>query len=194
MKVLIAEDERFIRRALVHTVERLGYEVSAVENGSDALSVLSTDREIRLALLDWVMPGIDGIEVVRALRSQRVELQPYVILVTARTSADDVASGLNSGADDYIVKPFQPTELEARLRAGRRLIEARDQLAANVARLQEALDDVKRLQGLLPICMHCKSIRDDKQSWRKLEEYISSHSEARFSHGICDPCMRKHHG
>ena len=193
MKLLIAEDDPFLRRLLESLVARLGYEAIAVANGTDALRHLLRDCEVRIALLDWVMPGMDGTDVLRSIRAKQEIEQPYVVLVTGRTQSEDIVQGLDLGADDYITKPFEPIELEARLRSARRMVEARESLKQKVRELAQALEDVQHLQGILPICMHCKSIRDDQKSWRKLEEYVSAHSGARFSHGICDRCMQEHH-
>lgn len=193
MKVLIADDGVMFLRLLTGIVSVLGHEVVPVSNGVDALHVLTTDPEIDIAMLDWVMPKLDGLEVLRTLRHKQLPRQPYVILVTSKSGMPDIVAGLDMGADDYVTKPFERVELEARIRVGMRMVEARNKVIEKCDQLADALDQVKRLQGMLPICMHCKSIRDDRQSWRKLEEYISEHSDARFSHGICDNCMRRHH-
>jgi DNA-binding response OmpR family regulator len=113
----------------------------------------------------------------------------FTILLTARERADDVVAGLDAGADDYVVKPFNDLELKARLQTGARLMRLKLELATRVHELQDALTHVRRLQGLLPICMHCKRIRGDGQTWHRLEEYIQEHSEAEFSHGLCDECL-----
>lgn len=193
MRVLIAEDGALQRRLLRESVMRLGNEAIMAENGVEALRALTQGPPVQMALLDWVMPGLEGIAVLRALRKDQSLPQPYVLLVTSRNGVGDVVEGLDVGADDYITKPYEKVELEARLRVGMRMVETRERLAEKVVELGQALDAVNKLEGLLPICMHCKSIRDDRRSWRRLEEYISEHSNARFSHGICEACISKHH-
>ena len=112
----------------------------------------------------------------------------YVILLTARDSRADVVRGLEAGADDYLVKPFDGAELRARVYTGIRIVTLQQQLTAQIATLRETLANVKQLKGLLPICCYCKSIRTDTDYWQQLEGYISEHSDAQFSHGICPGC------
>ena len=98
-------------------------------------------------------------------------------------------SGLESGAYDYVVKPFDPTELRARVQVGVRIIALQRSLADRILQLEGALKNVKYLQGLLPMCCYCKKIRNDQNYWQRVESYITEHSEAVFSHGICPECF-----
>jgi len=159
-----------------------------VANGAEAWQVLSADSPPSLLVLDWMMPEIDGLEVVRRLRGSPRNRGAYVILLTSRDSRSDVVQGLEAGADDYISKPFNPPELRARVEVDVRVLGLQQVLAARVHDLEDALSRVKRLQGLLPICSNCKQIRDDQNYWQQVDEYISEHSEAAFSHGICPEC------
>jgi CheY-like chemotaxis protein len=145
----------------------------------------------RLALLDWMMPGLDGPDVCRKVRGQAGREPPYLILLTSRGAKEDVVVGLHSGADDYLTKPFDRGELQARLQVGRRILTLQHSLADRVRELESALAQVKQLQGLLPICCYCKKIRDDQNYWQQVEQYIGKHSAARFSHGICPECWQK---
>ena len=138
------------------------------------------------------MPGIDGPRLCRDLREVPALSAMYVILITANQDQKDVVLGLESGADDYIKKPFDWNELRARLRIGSRIVSLQRALAARVGDLQQALADVKRLGGLLPICAYCKRIRDDGDYWKQIEQYLSEYSEAQFSHGICPQCLETH--
>ena len=187
-RVLIAEDDCITRRVLEGLLGEWGYATVTVRDGHAAWDVLQQPDGPRLALVDWLMPGLDGPEVCRRVRALPSRQPPYLILLTIRDSRQDVVAGLRSGADDYVVKPFDQDELHARLQAGVRILRLQRELAEQLRKSEEALSLVKQLQGLLPICSYCKKIRDDRNYWRQVEEYISSRSEARFSHGICPGC------
>jgi DNA-binding response OmpR family regulator len=144
-----------------------------------------------MALLDWQMPGIDGLEVCRAVRAKVQSLPVYIILLTSAGGSQNIIQGFKSGANDYVTKPFDCDELGARLEVGRRMVELQLSLAARVTQLEEALARVKQLQGLLPICSYCKKIRNDKNYWQQVEGFIRDHSEAQFTHGICPDCYEK---
>jgi CheY-like chemotaxis protein len=189
MRILIAEDDVVSRRLLQATLVRWGYEVVVADDGATAWQLFQEGVPPALAILDWNMPGIDGLEVCRKVReTQQDRRTTYLILLTGRGSREDVVAGLEGGADDYILKPFDPEELHARLRAGLRIVDLQRNLAERVRELESALQQVKQLQGLLPICMYCKRIRDDHNYWQQLEHYLATHSEAKFSHGICPTC------
>ncbi|MET0625251.1 MAG: response regulator transcription factor [Pyrinomonadaceae bacterium] len=186
MKILIADDDHVSRFLLEAKLRSWGYEVVVVEEGHAALAAIQGDDPPALAVLDWMMPGISGVEVTRTARVQSA--QPYIILLTAKSEKEDVVTALEAGADDYLTKPFDAGELRARVRAGRRIIELQRDLAERVRGLEAALANVKRLEGMLPICSYCKSVRDDTHYWQTVEDYISTHSQVQFSHGICPHC------
>jgi DNA-binding response OmpR family regulator len=191
MKILVAEDQVVSRHLLVANVRKWGYEVIAAQDGAQAWEALQAEDSPQLAILDWLMPGMDGIEICRQIRLGPQTRPIYLILLTARRGAEDKVRGLQSGADDYVTKPFNREELRARVQVGRRVLELQEALAQRVRELEEALSRVKTLQGLLPICSYCKKIRDDQNYWQQVEGYISDHSEAQFSHGICPECYAR---
>jgi two-component system cell cycle response regulator len=133
--VLIAEDDPIFRRILETWFKRWDYRVTAVENGLDAWEVLQREDAPQLAVLDWMMPGMDGIELCRRIRSRELGPYRYVVLLTAKDDKQDVVTGLEAGADDYLTKPFDVDELRARVRAGKRILD----LQAALIRAQSAL-------------------------------------------------------
>ena len=192
MHVLIADDDPVLRFALRQHLERWSFDVVECVDGNEAWQVLQEPSPPLLAIVDWSMPGIDGPTLARDLREIPALAGMYVILLTSNASKQDVIAGLESGADDYITKPFDWDELRARVRIGSRIVGLQQALGVRVSELQQALGSVRTLSGLLPICAYCKRIRDDQDYWKQIEHYLSEHSNARFSHGICPDCMRKH--
>jgi diguanylate cyclase (GGDEF)-like protein len=121
--VLIAEDDPLFRRILERWFQQWDYRVTAVENGLDAWEVLQREDAPQLAILDWMMPGMDGIELCRRIRNRDQSPYRYVLLLTAKDDKQDVITGLEAGADDYLTKPFDVDELRARVRAGKRILD-----------------------------------------------------------------------
>lgn len=192
MRILVAEDDAVTRKLLESTLGRLRLDVIAVADGNAAWNALETLKgkdAPELALLDWMMPGLEGIQILRRLRTTPGFELLYVILLTSRTDKEDVAYGLAAGANDYIAKPFDPSELEARVRVGERMVKLQRSLAARVAELEVALAHVQRLQGLLPICSYCKKVRNETNYWEQVDSYLTSHSDVQLTHGICPQCM-----
>lgn len=187
-RVLIAEDDAVSRTVLERSLCGWGYDVVVTQNGTDAWNQLLADDSPGLAILDWMMPGLEGPELCRRARALGRPVPTYTILLTARGRADDIVTGLESGADDYVTKPFDRQELRSRLRVGERVLSLQQGLADRVRELELALGQVKELKGLLPICCYCKAVRDDQNYWHRVETYITAHSSARFSHGICPGC------
>jgi diguanylate cyclase (GGDEF)-like protein len=128
MKILLADDDHVSRLLMKRMLETSGYEVVTAENGREALQQLSRKDSPRLALLDWMMPEMDGLGVCREIRASGNESYIYIVLLTARESPDDIVAGLKAGADDYLTKPCRPSELQARLHAGRRILTLEDKL------------------------------------------------------------------
>jgi two-component system, cell cycle response regulator len=125
LKILLAEDSGLIRKVLERALTARGHEVVLAEDGEQAWRVLAAADPPPIALLDWMMPGLDGLEVCKRVREARREPYVYIILLTGKEEEADVARGLAAGADDYLKKPFDSAELEARIETGRRLVEQR---------------------------------------------------------------------
>jgi DNA-binding response OmpR family regulator len=192
MKILIAEDDLTSRRILEAILGKWGYEVIATNDGLEALKVLHAENSPPLAIVDWMMPGMDGVEFCRQIRQTQTLTPTYIILLTSKRQQEDVVVGLEAGANDYIRKPFDREELRARIRVGERVVELQSALADRVKMLEEAIVKIKTLQGLLPICSYCKKIRNDQDYWQQIETYVADHSQAEFTHGICPDCIEKH--
>ncbi len=128
MRILIAEDDRISKRLLERKLASWGYEVVSCANGAEAWQALHRDDAPSLAILNWMMPGMDGVEVCREIRKQKHPGYTYIILLTARDRKRDIVEGIEAGADDYVTKPFNPHELKVRIRAGRRILEMQAEL------------------------------------------------------------------
>jgi len=192
MKILVAEDEKTSRMILERTLAKAGHDVVAVEDGLKALALIQEEVPDML-ITDWMMPDLDGLELCSRVRALNLCSYVYIMLLTALTDKERIIEGLDAGADDYITKPFDRPELLARIGAGERVIQLEKSLRQKNAELSEALAHIKQLKGILPICMHCKKIRNDENYWQQVEEYVASHSEADFSHSICPECLEEHY-
>lgn len=191
MKILIAEDDPVSRRILEATLVKWGYEVSVTLDGRQAWDVLQREDAPSLAILDIMMPGMDGLEICRKVRQLPRVTPPYLILLSAMSSKEHVVRGIRAGANDYLTKPFHREELRVRVGVGVQMLALQKALAERVAELEEALSQVNQLQGMLPICSYCKKVRDDQNYWQKVEHYISDHTDVQFSHGICPDCYER---
>ena len=191
-KILVAEDDVISRHLLVSLLLKTGYEVIACQNGDEAWEHLRKTDRPHLAILDWNMPGLRGIDICKNIREQNQEISPYLIILTAsRNEKKDVIEIFRTGTNDYIEKPFNANELISRVKLGEEHIKLQIELAERLRALEEANLHIRTLQGILPICMHCHNIRNDNESWERVEDYISRHTEASFSHGICPKCADK---
>lgn len=188
MNILIAEDDAVSRRILEETLTNWDYAVTVTKDGLEAWEALQRDDSPMLAILDNMMPGMDGFELCRKVREMPRDQTPYILLLTAMSSKDDVVRGIEAGANDYLTKPFHREELRVRVGAGIQILNLQTSLFQRVQELEGALTKVKQLQGILPMCSYCRQVRDDKDYWQKVEGYIEDNSGIQFSHGICPDC------
>jgi DNA-binding response OmpR family regulator len=193
MRILVADDDVTSLSVLAAVVRKFGHEVIEGTDGNEAWQILAQPDAPRMAILDWMMPHLSGIEICRRLGGIETDLPPYVILLTALADEEHAVQGLDSGANDFLTKPFRHTELRARIAAAERMLQTQERLHAQSRALREALAQVKTLRGFIPICAHCRRVRDDRNYWRQIEEYVSSQTEALFSHGLCPDCLAKHY-
>ncbi len=190
MKILLVDDLEENISALVIALESEGFILEMASSGEEALQIVESFLP-DLILLDIRMGGMDGIETCRQLKKRDVTNDIPVIFLTVSKETKDIDQGFLCGGVDYISKPFRQEEVCARVRTHlhlRVLMKRQEQL---IIELQEALEKVKVLSGLLPICASCKDIRDDRGYWKQVEVYIQDHSEAAFTHSICPDCTKR---
>ena len=193
MQILLADDDANTINLVSKYLINWRYEVVIARNGLEAIDIIEGSNPPPLIVLDWLMPVMDGIEVIKQVRKKELSTPPYIILFTIRDEKQAIIEGLDAGANDYVTKPFDKDEFHARIRVGERFVELQNTLAQRIFELQEAMVQINTLRGILPICSFCHKIRNDQESWERIEKYITDHSEARFSHGICPECAEKHY-
>ena len=190
MKILVADDDPVSLRLIEAVLAKWGHEVILARDGADALEKIRSD-DVRMGIIDWMMPEVDGIELCRRVRagSSNAAGYVYLIVLTSKSDKRDLLEGLEAGADDYLVKPCDPRELQVRLNVGVRMLELEDRLSERIRELETALNTIQRLEGMLPICAYCKKVRDDKNYWHQVETYVAQRTRARFSHSVCPECF-----
>lgn len=189
-KILIVDDEPINVMIANKILQKNGYDTITAKNGQEALDVTSSDS-IDLILLDIMMPVMSGFEVCSKLQQDEKLKDIPVIFLTAVTDKESIVKGFDVGGKDYLTKPFNTPELLARVKTHTELKLSRDKQQHLIEELQKAISEIKTLSGLLPICSHCKKIRDDSGYWQGVEHYIAARSDTQFSHGICPDCMRE---
>ncbi len=196
-----APDQQLLLRAILGKAGHT--DLLSANSAMTAFPLLNMDgqeppSQIDLILMDVLMPELDGVEACRQIKSRPHLCDIPIIMVTANNDLSNLKTAFTAGANDYITKPVHSVELLARVASALALKKEMDcrkaregELRRSHEELQKALRDVKVLRGLIPICASCKKIRNDGGFWQQLEEYIGEHSEAEFSHGICQPCVKK---
>jgi PleD family two-component response regulator len=193
VRIVIVDDDPDVLFSTERALKRDGYTIKSYTSPEEFKSELP-DFKPDLVLMDVVMPDISGIDLCQQVKSMGGDNSPFIVLLSgSRTSSDDQAEGLELGADGYIPRPIENRELRARVKSMVRILLAERERDRLIAELREAMAEIRKLAGLLPICAHCKSIRDDKGYWQKIEAYLSEHTGARTSHGICPGCLKEHY-
>jgi len=188
-RVLVAEDNDKTRIALVFLLQRHAYNVTVVNDGQAALDILLGSDPPHIALLDWEMPRLDGLHVAMGVRTMPARSYTYIIMLTAHDRPADVITAFAAGVDDFLSKPVDAAQLLARLHCGERVLALEARGLERIAELEKAMEEVRTLQRLLPICMYCKKVRDDADYWHEIDAYIHEQTGTDFSHGVCPECM-----
>jgi sigma-B regulation protein RsbU (phosphoserine phosphatase) len=192
VKILIAEDEFTTRMMVQVCLENWGYTVTSVTNGQEAWAKLQSPDAPNIAILDWEMPELDGIDVCRRVKEMDLENPPYIILLTGRDSNTDIVRGFDAGADDYMTKPFNDNELQARVRVAERLVRTQTSLTATVSELKEALNQLEMLETGIEICGTCRSVFSPYDcEWHTGDEIINNGADPRFITSTCPDCQQK---
>lgn len=191
MKILIAEDEFTTRMMVQVCLENWGYRVESVTNGVDAWNILKKPDAPHIAILDWEMPEIDGVEVCRRAKEMDCENPPYIILLTSRDSKQDIVKGFDAGADDYMTKPFNDDELRARVRVAERLVRTQSSLTETVGELRNALNQLDILDSAVEACGACRKIKsNDDGQWHSFDAIVVGELDSRFVATICPECQK----
>lgn len=174
MRILIADDDPVTRKLLRDEVSKLAHDVTLAENGEQAWARFKKSP-FPVVITDWDMPWPDGLELCKRVRAHPQKTYTYIIIVSSvYTLKTNFHQAMDGGVDDLINKPFEPRDLFVRLRVAERIVNYYTQL--------------QELKHLIPICMYCKKIRDDKDYWHEIESYLRTHTGTDFSHGICPAC------
>ena len=206
MSILVVDDSTHQKTLLKRHLEKAGFfDTVFVASAEEAFVFLGMNdnrhkTDVDLILMDIVMPGMNGIEACRQIKSDICLSNIPIIMVTGMTDEENLGLAFEAGAQDYLIKPVNRIDLVARVRSLLKLKQETDlrkareeELKENVKQLQKALANVKQLKRLLPICAHCKKIRDDAGYWQQVEIYFQEHSDVDFSHGICPECLKEHY-
>ncbi|HVU16918.1 MAG TPA: response regulator [Candidatus Didemnitutus sp.] len=177
MKVLIVDDEQISQMSVAGAVRSLGHEVFVAGNGLEALNLLAKE-EVGVVVSDWRMPVMDGLELCRSVRKGFERYTYFILLSVAEISDENYDAALRAEVDDFLPKPVSRRELLGRLHVAERILRFTRQ--------------VRQLESYLPICAHCRRVRDDKNYWQQIEGYINERAGTHFSHGVCPDCYQKH--
>jgi len=199
LKILIVEDDPYFVRVLQKRLSVDGYQVLTAGDGREGMKSIVT-FEPDLVISDWMMPEVDGLELCQSVKTGLGEASPYFILLTAKGEISDRLLGLETGADDYLIKPCDQGELMARVRAGLRIVTLSQQLRQTISELKQANAQLGEERGApgrivekLPMCSICRDVRDAEDHWQQLDEYLLARDLADFTHGICPECRSAHY-
>ncbi len=191
MKILVAEDEYTTRMMVQVCLENWGYSVASVADGKAAWQILSGEKPPKIAILDWEMPEINGMELCRKIKSMERNTPIHVIMLTARDSKTDITQGFDAGAGDYITKPFNDDELRARIRVAERIVTIQSSLDSSLQELKEALNLVEALEEPVVICEKCRKIEGHDGFWKDPQDLLKYPVDPRFMQVDCPACKNR---
>ena len=176
MKVLIAEDDMIASRVLEAALIKLGHEPLVANDGQAAWEILQTES-VRTVVSDWQMPRLDGLDLCRRIRKGEGDYVYFILLTQMVASEKNLHEATDAGVDDFLAKPIDANQLWMRLRVAERIL--------------GFTTEVRQLESFLPICGYCKKVRDDRNYWQQIEEYINTRTGTNFSHGVCPDCIER---
>jgi len=177
MKILIAEDDPVSVKILQFTLQHWGHEVLCTGTGEQAWTAFDQEP-VRVVVSDWMMPGVDGLELCQRIRARaRTEYTYFILLTANNTGRDNLRKAMDAGIDDFLTKPLDREAIYMRLRVAERIL--------------QFTTEIRQLKELIPICMYCKRVRDDRDYWQQVETYIHHQTGTNFSHGICPDCFNR---
>jgi CheY-like chemotaxis protein len=174
MKILAVEDDPLTQMVLDASLRQLGHEVTVVADGAEAWERLRRGGAERVVVSDWLMPGLNGLELCGRLRAAELDYTYFILLTQQSASEENQEAALAAGVDDFLVKPVSVRDLRLRLRVAERILGYTRQ--------------VRQLESFLPMCSYCKNVRDDKNYWQGIESYLHARSGTNFTHGVCPEC------
>jgi DNA-binding NtrC family response regulator len=187
-RILIIDDNSELRKTLADILRLKGYETLLAATGMEGLALIR-DHPVNLALIDIGLPDISGVEVLKRIKADYASTE--VIILTGNATLNSAIEAANRGAFSYLIKPYDIEQLTLNIQRAIEKRQAAEDRERLILELKAALTKVKQLEGIISICTYCKKIRNDKESWQQLESYITEHSEALFSHGLCPECAIK---
>ncbi|PIE58491.1 MAG: response regulator [Desulfobulbus propionicus] len=186
--IQIIEDNPVNQKLISSMLVKVGYTTQLAKNGTEGLKQIAAKRP-DMILLDVILPGMDGFETCRRIKKDTLLQDIPIIFMTSLGHLKDKVRGFQVGGVDYIIKPFQNEEVLARIATQLAIQQLNRDLLDKNKKLEQALTEIRTLQGIIPICSCCKKIRDDTGYWQQVEQYLGTQTGARFSHSYCPKCL-----
>lgn len=190
IRVLVAEDEVLVSMMVTGMLREMGFQVAGEARNGEEVTRLNHELRPDVILMDIRMPGMDGLEAARRIQQ---EAPAPVVILTSHDEKDLLVQAGEAGVGAYLIKPPDQREMERGILIAMARFQDLQELRRLNRELRAAVDNIKTLKGLLPICSHCKKVRDDEGYWEEVDEYVRRNTDAEFSHGLCPECYEKHY-